>query len=83
MELPKYRFHVQLLYGWKEYFHLFFSNELCKRAAIENFNNLCEIEVYDFEKSYDCTDIALQTFSWSSDCNRLVGFSVSVCCLPH
>ena len=35
---------------------------------------MCGIDVYNVEKSYVCTDVAVRTLNWSSDDNRHVEF---------
>ena len=43
---------------------------LCSRIAARDFSNLCEMDVYNVEKSYVCTDVAVRTSMWSSDDSR-------------
>ena len=47
---------------------------LYTKAAIRDLSNLCGIEVYDVEKSYTCTELAVWTTSWSRDNGRHVEF---------
>ena len=47
---------------------------MCIRAAVQDFNNLCGMDVYNVEKSFVCMDVAVQTSNWSSDDNKHVEF---------
>ena len=40
---------------------------MCTRTVIREFSSLCGTEVYNIEKSYVPTDVAVLTSNWSSD----------------
>ena len=54
---------------------IFTSLSCVQELLFDNSALFCEMEVYNAEKSYVCTDVAVQISNWSSDDNKHVEFS--------